>query len=1136
MRHLPRARRRWAVIGLLVVTATSAPAIAGVGASDPAAPPPAADASSSTPPGVWLAGDLHVHTTYSHDSYGGPGDDNTGLDEAYTLGLTVEEQFALAATRGLDYLAISDHNDVRSMSDPGFGSHGVLGVRGYENSLSGHAQMLGAGQLYDNGDRSTAAVQAVADQLRADGGSFQINHPAGESADYPAEVDWGYGDAVVPDTVEVWNISRPWQPPMPAGTNNDDAVRFWEGFLDQGLRVGATGGSDSHWAALSAAAGVGQPTTWVHAADRSETAVLAALRAGRTFISHQPPALGGPQLFLEADTDGDGDVDAMVGDEVPSGSALQVRAVGAPGSLLRVVTDGGAIALEPVPVTSPSFRHVFTLPPGATWARAELVEPDLGDERRATCDPALGSATTYCRNQLAVLALTSAIYLGAPDGAGGSAAGGSAHPTGVNVTIDGPTVTVTTPLVERTWRLDGFRTERLVDRRTGRLWSSGGPDFRLTLDGAEITSDRLTSTAPRVERRPGGATRLIFDLGVAERVVDVWPDVAGFWSQTTLTVSGAVSAYTLDEAAVGPDVAATAESFRAGADWRESDWTPSVSLGDPNAGDWRRTVAGGPGEPVHETAQVLDVGATDGSDARLFMVMERNDYASSTMRYDGTTASALVDLQRDLLYLGPIEESAHAENDTPLPARHRVIVAPQRLEAAFLGLATDADDEAIQHHRWLVGHRMPPWQRAVTFNTNDVDQNRISTGAKDDVDLAELRRQLAVAQRLGVETFVLDDGWQARSGDWCPDSEACPEPRAGRLPPRFPDDRFAVVRSDLAAAGMDLGLWMSPMHFHSSSRAFEANPQWSCLPVGTATAGLTALQPEDGSSEAGLGTWNPMAWGRHPDDGRVLRLVDYIEDRIERAIEVYGARYFKFDFLVWLDCAGAESVDLYRYRDEFVDLLDRLIARHPTVTFQIDETNDYRLFPFESIARGPSWFQNGHPRSDQLLHNLWSLAPWIPAQTLGQHLASRADERAERGVDWAMAVGLFSHLTFWDDLTTWSDADIAGARRWVDLYTTHRDRFSGVVFPLLDDPRGATSWTALQSWDADADRGVAVVYRQDDPAATRSVVLRGLDPRHAYRVTDAWTGVVVATVHGGQAVTVPLIDRFSAAVLLIDPA
>src|SRR3954468_4374633 len=127
--------------------------------------------------GRWVAGDLHVHTAYSHDSYGGATDDNTGPENPSPPGPTVTEDSAIARSRGLDFLAISDHNDVRSQSDPGFGTSGVLGLPAYENSLNGHAQMLGATHLYDNGGKSTAAVLSLESALHADGGLVQANHP-----------------------------------------------------------------------------------------------------------------------------------------------------------------------------------------------------------------------------------------------------------------------------------------------------------------------------------------------------------------------------------------------------------------------------------------------------------------------------------------------------------------------------------------------------------------------------------------------------------------------------------------------------------------------------------------------------------------------------------------------------------------------------------------------------------------------------------------------------------------------------------------------------------------------------------------------------------------------------------------------
>lgn len=361
----------------------------------------------------WMAGDLHIHTTYSHDSYGGPEDDNTGPEEFYTLGHSVASQFLVAASRGLGYLAITDHNDIRSHTDEGFGSLGVVGIRGYENSLRGHAQMLGAAKIYDAGDESAAAVEAMADELRAAGGVFQVNHPAEGSVDHPTDPDWSYGYEVVPDTVEVWNISRLWQPPAPSASSNDDAIRYWEGWLDRGHHVAATGGSDNHYLATTPIQGAGQPTTWVCAGSPTEAGVLAGMKAGRTFISHQPPLYGGPQVFLEADADSDGAFESIVGDTVPPASALQVRVLGAPGAQLRIVTDGGE-ATAAVPVTSDAFTHSFSVPADKTWVRAEIFEPDAKQERSTACDGIFGSQTTYCRNSLLVLGMTSALYLAEP--------------------------------------------------------------------------------------------------------------------------------------------------------------------------------------------------------------------------------------------------------------------------------------------------------------------------------------------------------------------------------------------------------------------------------------------------------------------------------------------------------------------------------------------------------------------------------------------------------------------------------------------------------------------------------------------------------------------------------------------------
>jgi len=447
----------------------------------------------------WLAGDLHVHTTYSHDSYGGPGDDNTGLDDANTVGLSVGGQFALAGSRGLSYLAITDHNDIRSQQDPGFGFGGVSAVPGYENSLKTHAQMLGARRIYPNGDKGLAATLGVAEALRRDGGVFQVNHPSSPN--------WVYGYDVPAETSEVWNLPWYYQPPFPAAADNDRALRFWQGWLDRGAKVGVAGGSDSHWAYTSPVQGVGQPTTWVYARDRSVAGILAGLREGRTFLSHQPPAYAGPQVFLEGDGDGDGRFEAMVGDTVPPGSRLRARVVGAPGAMLRLAINGGREAFAPVQVSGSEFEHRFIAPAAATWIHAQLYGEDVPVGRQAGCaaipsDDLTGSFT-YCTNRVAMLGLTSAIFL-RPPAASAERPATVAAPSRARLRLPRSCVrsmlraTVSGRGIERvTARLDG-RTLRGVRRhRAGRMWV-------ITADASRLRAGRhrLTARARLAGRSP----------------------------------------------------------------------------------------------------------------------------------------------------------------------------------------------------------------------------------------------------------------------------------------------------------------------------------------------------------------------------------------------------------------------------------------------------------------------------------------------------------------------------------------------------------------------------------------------------------------------------------------------------------
>jgi len=368
--------------------------------------------------GEWLAGDLHVHSCYSHDAYCPdtdepieyePGDDPGNLQEEledhasengediYTYGVHVGDRFQEAALRGLDYSAITDHGDLRSLDDAGFGAAGVIGLPGYENSLDGHAQMLGATRIYDNGDSSASAANQLADDLRADGGVFQANHPgyrieSAFSGCDTAPLHWRYGFDVRPDTIEVWN-----------------------------------------------------PTSAIVEAERSREGILAALREGRTSISDAPPANGGAPLLLEADADTDGAYEAAVGDAVPAGTPMRVRS-GSPTAtgVVRVRANGATLLEESLPAGG---EVNFEAPATPGWVRATLRAPVSESETAPGCEPSEASIS-LCAYDQSMLGMTSPIYLAArgtaPDPetegpAGGEQSGGSqgGGPGGGQVTPGG---------------------------------------------------------------------------------------------------------------------------------------------------------------------------------------------------------------------------------------------------------------------------------------------------------------------------------------------------------------------------------------------------------------------------------------------------------------------------------------------------------------------------------------------------------------------------------------------------------------------------------------------------------------------------------------------------------------------------
>lgn len=206
----------------------------------------------------WLAADFHSHTVHSDGA------------------LEVAELSVLAASRGLDVLAITDHNTISHHGHlEAAGQHaGILLVPGQEVTTDqGHANCFGPVPWIDFREPPDAWRQTT----DAHGGVMAVNHPwAGDCA-------WRLPLAEPAPLVEMWHST--WD--RTAST----PLTEWRSF--GGIPIG---GSDFHrhqWGIVP-----GDPTTWIECADRTVAAVIDALRQGRVAVSASPH---GPVLLRDGD-------------------------------------------------------------------------------------------------------------------------------------------------------------------------------------------------------------------------------------------------------------------------------------------------------------------------------------------------------------------------------------------------------------------------------------------------------------------------------------------------------------------------------------------------------------------------------------------------------------------------------------------------------------------------------------------------------------------------------------------------------------------------------------------------------------------------------------------------------------------
>jgi hypothetical protein len=336
---------------------------------------------------------------------------------------SIAQTKAMARYQGLDFVALTDHDTLSQNSDPDFYSEPDIDlIPGVEWTTGLHAGVINPSflpppELSHAGPPGQwpSIVQSVIDRTHAGGGAFIAYHPT--EVRFPWVLDvrgidaveiwnsfWGLGDnAAKPSSATTVSdfmrdkgltaagvpVSVPLANAAASGGNaNDQAVAYWEELLERGERVSAVACSDRHDTLLP-----GYPSTWIYGRSSSTADVVDALRSGRTMVTAGPR---GPRVTFEADGDGDGAFETMIGDSLPVGApvTLRVRVEGAQNGLVRIVRRRLPVHEE----TIPGADHVLTL--GTTtmpgdWFRVDVFVPiDWSIPVGGLLVGAIGSLTT----------------------------------------------------------------------------------------------------------------------------------------------------------------------------------------------------------------------------------------------------------------------------------------------------------------------------------------------------------------------------------------------------------------------------------------------------------------------------------------------------------------------------------------------------------------------------------------------------------------------------------------------------------------------------------------------------------------------------------------------------------------------
>ena len=339
------------------------------------------------------------------------------------------------------------------------------------------------------------------------------------------------------------------------------------------------------------------------------------------------------------------------------------------------------------------------------------------------------------------------------------------------------------------------------------------------------------------------------------------------------------------------------------------------------------------------------------------------------------------------------------------------------------------------------------------------------------------------AKQLGIELFVLDDGWFGKReddhsslGDWYPNLEKLP-------------DGIAGIAKKVAAEGMKFGLWFEPEMVNKDSNLYREHPDWILSTP-----------------------------GRHISHGRNQYILDFsraevvdaIYGQMEKILEDAPISYIKWDMNRTFSEVFSNGNDreyqgkvCHKYILGVYELYERLTSRFPHVLFESCASGGARFDP-GMLYYAPQGWTSDDTDAIERLKIQYGTSMVYPVSCMGSHVSASPNHQTNRvtPIETRADVAYFGTFGYELDLLKLGEEDKAEIRRQIAFMKEKRDLIQKGTFYRLKSPfeGNETAWMIVSE---DQKKALVGYYRVMQPVNVgfKRLKLKGLKEDICYKVS-----------------------------------